>query len=67
MNRVRRATQSSVTRAAAKAERAQNAKPIMAAIVGERDHDLEHCQWCGGPSPKKDGVCPGHRDLGGVQ
>lgn len=52
---------SSVARAAAMARRAQDALPIMAELVPEREPDLLRCQLCG--SPAKKGVCRAHSDL----
>lgn len=53
---------SPVVRAAEKAHRAQDAKPLMEAIVvAEPLRDPFHCSFCGGPA--KDGVCHAHSNL----
>jgi hypothetical protein len=57
-------TKSRVVRAAEKARRAQEAPEIVRDIIGA-PAVRDRCVYCGGPAPKKDGVCRGHRDLGG--
>lgn len=58
---------SRVARAADKARRAQEGPGIVTALVEtDRPARKERCVWCGGPAPKGDGVCVGHRDLGGI-
>ena len=52
---------SPVVRAAQHAERAQSAKTIVRAIVGEPRKVVDHCVFCGAPA--KNGVCRGHSDL----
>lgn len=56
-----------VVAAAEKARRAQDAKQIIGEILDQQPRRIDRCVWCGGPAPNGDGVCPGHRDLGGIQ
>lgn len=48
-------------------KRRAEAKPLMQAIVGDSGRDLSKCGFCGLPSPKKNGVCVGHADLGAAK
>lgn len=54
---------SQVLRAARKARRAQNAKAAVAEMF-DAPAERPWCGFCGLPSPNRDGVCVGHRDLG---
>lgn len=41
--------------------------PQVDAIVGQAGRDLTRCGYCGAESFKKNGLCRGHEDLGGVR
>lgn len=56
-----------MTRPAVKPPKPGEGKLLVRELVADGGRDLSRCGFCGMPSPKRDGVCVGHADLGAAR